>query len=55
MLFAHHYATIAGAISYLGWMALWFTDRENLLGALLLMILAPIAAMLIQLAISRSR
>lgn len=53
-------ATIAGAISYLGWMAMWFgggNNREggNPLLALLLVILAPIAAALIQMAISRSR
>jgi heat shock protein HtpX len=50
-------AIIAGAISYLGWMALWFggRDRENVLVALLMLILAPIAAALIQMAISRSR
>jgi heat shock protein HtpX len=54
-------ATIAGAISFLGYMAFWFTpsnnDREggNPLVAILLMILAPIAAALIQMAISRSR
>jgi heat shock protein HtpX len=54
-------ATIAGAISYMGWMAMWFggggNNREggNPLLALLLVILAPIAAALIQMAISRSR
>jgi heat shock protein HtpX len=53
-------ATIAGAISYLSYMAFWFgggrrDDRSNPLVALLILILAPIAAMLIQLAISRSR
>jgi heat shock protein HtpX len=53
-------ATIAGAISYLSYMAFWFgggrrDDRGNPLVALLILILAPIAAMLIQLAISRSR
>ena len=50
-------ATIAGVISFLGYMALWFGggDRENILVALLMMILAPIAAMLIQMAISRNR
>lgn len=54
-------ATMAGAIAYLARMALWFgggRDNEgkgNPLVALLLLILAPIAAMLIQLAISRSR
>jgi heat shock protein HtpX len=51
-------ATIAGAISMLGWMMLWFgggRDRGNPLLALGLVILAPIAAGLIQMAISRSR
>ncbi|MDO8302367.1 MAG: zinc metalloprotease HtpX [Sedimentisphaerales bacterium] len=56
-------ATIAGAISYLGHMAFFFgggsrDDRNsgsNPLVALMLMIIAPIAAMLIQMAISRSR
>lgn len=55
-------ATIAGAISYLGYMAFWFggasgNNREggNPLVGLLMLILAPIAAALIQMAISRSR
>jgi len=50
-------AIMAGAISWLGYMAMWGNDdrRANPLVAILLMILAPIAAMLIQLAISRSR
>ena len=54
-------ATMAGAIAYLARMALWFgggrdsESKGNPLVALLLLILAPIAAMLIQLAISRSR
>ena len=50
-------AIMAGAISSLTYMAMWGHDdrRSNPLIALLLMILAPIAAMLIQLAISRSR
>ncbi|RMD92669.1 MAG: zinc metalloprotease HtpX [Calditrichaeota bacterium] len=55
-------ATIAGAItmlSYMGRFALFFGGRDddegNPLGALLMLILAPIAAMLIQMAISRSR
>lgn len=53
-------ATIAGAISMLQYLA-WFgrhSDRDdgpNPLGLLLVFIVAPIAAMLIQLAISRSR
>jgi heat shock protein HtpX len=58
-------ATLAGAISYLAHMAQWaalfggFGGRDdedgNPLGLILLMILGPIAAMLVQMAISRSR
>ncbi|HEC99567.1 MAG TPA: zinc metalloprotease HtpX [Proteobacteria bacterium] len=60
-------AVLAGAISYLATMAQWAMffgggrsdDEEggsgNLIGSILMMILAPIAAMLIQMAISRSR
>ena len=61
-------ATIAGAVTMLAEMAQWalifgmggFGDEEegglgDLLGGLLMIILAPIAALLIQLAISRSR
>ena len=50
-------AILAGAISSITYMAMWGNDdrRSNPLIALLLMILAPIAAALIQLAISRSR
>jgi heat shock protein HtpX len=59
-------ATLAGAISYLAHMAQWAAifgggsrDREeggsSILGLLFMMIVAPIAAMLIQMAVSRSR
>jgi heat shock protein HtpX len=55
-------ATIAAAITMLARMAFWFggtRDDENrgggMIGAVAMMILAPIAAMLIQMAISRSR
>lgn len=54
-------AVLAGAISYLGYMAMWFgggRDRDNPLGAvgaIAMIILGPIAAMLIQAAISRQR
>ncbi len=59
-------ATIAGAITFLARMAMWGAmfggyggrddrDRGGGLGALFMIILAPIAAMLIQLAVSRSR
>jgi len=51
-------AIVAGAISWLSYMVLWFgggRDRRNGLAALLLLIFSPIAAALIQMAISRSR
>jgi len=52
-------ATIGGAITYLAYMLLWFGgDDESpfgLIGALALVILAPLAASLIQLSISRQR
>lgn len=59
-------ATLAGAISYLATMAQWamifggHRDRDgegggNVFGLLVMMIVAPIAAMLIQMAVSRSR
>jgi heat shock protein HtpX len=56
-------ATIAGAISYLAHMAQWAMifggsdddDGGNPFAAIVMMIVAPIAAMLIQMAISRSR
>jgi heat shock protein HtpX len=60
-------ATLAGAISYLAYMAQWgmmlgsSRDRDeegggsNILGLLFMMIVAPMAAMLIQMAVSRSR
>lgn len=52
-------ATIAGAITYLGYMLLWFgrgsRSAVGLVAALALVILAPIAASIIQLAISRQR
>src|SRR5437667_2865081 len=58
-------ATIAGAITYFAEIARWGMifggyerDRDNRgggFGALLMLILAPVAAMLIQLAVSRSR
>jgi len=56
-------ATIAGAITYLAHMAQWamiFGGRDddeggNPLAAIVMMIVAPIAAMLVQMAISRSR
>jgi heat shock protein HtpX len=50
-------ATLAGAISMLGNFALFFGDRENRnpLFAIAAMIVAPIAAALVQMAISRGR
>lgn len=52
-------ATIAGAISMIANFALFFGgNRDNplgLVGTILLMILAPLAAMLVQMAISRTR
>jgi heat shock protein HtpX len=55
-------ATLAAAITLLARMAFWFggsrrsNDREGgAMGAIAMMILAPIAALLIQMAISRSR
>lgn len=52
-------ATIAGAIGMLANFALFFGGRRDnplgLIGTLLVMFLAPVAAMLVQMAISRSR
>lgn len=60
-------ATLAGAISYLAWMAQWAMifgggrDRDddrgggNIVGLLVMMIVAPLAAAIIQMAVSRSR
>jgi heat shock protein HtpX len=55
-------ATLAAAITLVARLAFWFggsrrsDDREGgAMGAIAMMILAPIAAMLIQMAISRSR
>jgi heat shock protein HtpX len=55
-------ATLAAAISFVGRMAFFFGDRRDdreerggAVGGLVMMIVAPIAAMLIQMAISRSR
>jgi heat shock protein HtpX len=53
-------ATIGAAITYLGYMLLWFGGDDNnsplgLVGALAMVLLAPIAATIIQLAISRQR
>jgi heat shock protein HtpX len=52
-------ATIAGAISMLANFALFFGNNRNnplgIVGTILVMILAPLAAMLVQMAISRTR
>jgi heat shock protein HtpX len=52
-------ATIGGAITYLGYMLLWFGGEDEsplgLIGSLALVLLAPIAASIIQLAVSRQR
>jgi heat shock protein HtpX len=52
-------AAIGGAISYLGYMLMWFGGDDNsplsLIASLVLVLLAPIAATIIQLAISRQR
>ena len=54
-------AMIAGTITFVARMAFWFggsrddEDRGSPIAAMAMMILAPIAAMLIQMAISRSR
>ena len=53
-------ATIAGAIGFLGNFALFFggsrgNDRPNPIAAILIMILAPLAATMVQMAISRTR
>jgi heat shock protein HtpX len=50
-------ATLAAAVVMLSRMAFWFggdEDRGGLIGGLLMLILAPLAAMLIQMAISRA-
>jgi heat shock protein HtpX len=53
-------ATMAGAISNLAYMAMWFGHSDddggsNPIALILMMIVAPIAAMMIQFAISRQR
>lgn len=53
-------ACVGGAISYLAQMAMFFgggndEDAPNPIAAILMMILAPLAAMMIQMAVSRSR
>jgi heat shock protein HtpX len=58
MLIATIAATMAGAISHLATWALWFGGRDddgNPLAGLLMLIVAPIAAVIVQTAISRQR
>jgi heat shock protein HtpX len=58
MLISTVAATMAGAVSHLATMALWFGGRDedsNPIAGLLMMIVAPIAALIIQTAISRQR
>ena len=48
-------AAVALAITFVARMAFWFSYEENIIGALLMMILAPLAAFLLQRALTRSR
>lgn len=52
-------ATIGAAITYLGYMLMWFGSDNNsplgLIGSLAMVLLAPLAASIIQLAVSRQR
>ncbi len=49
-------ATMAGAITMIARLAFWFGDRgRNIVASLAMLILAPLAAMIIQMAVSRSR
>lgn len=52
-------ATIGAAITYLGYMLMWFGNDHNsplgLIGSLAMVLLAPLAASIIQLAVSRQR
>ena len=48
-------ATIASAISMISWMAMWFGGRRNMIASLVVMLMAPMAAGVIQAAVSRSR
>jgi heat shock protein HtpX len=48
-------AAIAMGITFVARLAFWVTDRENIFGALMMMILAPVAAFFLQAALSRSR
>lgn len=48
-------ATIAGAVAMLANFALFFGNRNNIVATLAIMIIAPMAASLVQMAISRAR
>ncbi len=48
-------STIGAAITYLGYMVLWFTDERNPFAMIAMWLLAPLAATIIQLSISRQR
>lgn len=59
MLISTVAATMAGAISHIAWLLMWFGGRDDEdsspIGAIAMMIVAPLAAGLIQMAISRQR
>jgi heat shock protein HtpX len=60
MLLSTMAATMAGAISHLAWTMMWFGGRDeeghsNLFGTMAMIIVAPVAAGMIQMAISRAR
>jgi heat shock protein HtpX len=48
-------AALAGVVTMLAYFAFFFGGRDNILGPLLMLLLGPLAASIIQLAISRSR
>ena len=48
-------AAVAGAISMLSWMSFWFSGRRNGGANIIVALIAPLVATIIQLAISRSR
>lgn len=48
-------AALAGIVTMLAYFAFFFGGRDNILGSLLMLLLGPLAASIIQLAISRSR
>jgi len=48
-------SVMAGAISWMAWSLLWGRNRKNPAATILVFVLAPLAATIIQLAISRAR